>query len=192
MDRNRHETLMKTYTWKEAFADANEGATLGKSPYQCFVGYCYDIGRGVKQDHKKAAYWYRKAAESGSADGMFNYALISESGVGTRRNTARALRLYLQAANTGHLQAQSNLAVRYLDGRGAQRNLGEGIRWLRKAARRGDDVAQYNLATAYLHGEGVTKSIRHAKTWLTKAAENNHRKARLLIKRLEKAAFKAE
>lgn len=180
---------MKTYTWKEAFEDAYEGAISGKSPYQCFVGYCYSVGRVVKQDHKKAAYWFKKAAENGSTAGMFNYALISESGEGARRNIARAFRLYLQAANAGHLQAQTNLAVCYLDGCGTKRNLDEGVRWLRKAAKRGDDVAQYNLGKAYLDGEGVSKSIRHAKVWLNRAAENNHRKARLLIKKLEKAAF---
>ena len=48
---------MKTYTWKEAFEDAFAGSTLGTAPpiYQNFVGYCYSIGRCVKQDHKKAA-----------------------------------------------------------------------------------------------------------------------------------------
>ena len=88
---------MKTFTWKEAFEDAHAGATLGKSPYQNFVGYCYSTGRGVKQDHKKAAYWFKKAADNGSTEGMFNLALISESAVGTRRNLALAARLYLQA-----------------------------------------------------------------------------------------------
>ena len=124
---------MKTYTWKEAFEDAFEGSTLGTAPpvYQNFVGYCYSIGRGVKQDHKKAAYWFKKAAENGCTEGMFNYALVSESGEGTRRNAARAFRFYVQAANAGHLQAQSNLAVCYLDGCGARRYLDEGIRWLR-------------------------------------------------------------
>jgi uncharacterized protein len=181
---------MKTYTWKEAFEDAYEGATLGMSPYQNFVGYCYSIGRGAKQDQKAAAYWFKKAAENGCTEGMFNYALISESGEGTRRNTARAFRLYLQAASAGHLQAQTNLAVCYLDGCGAKRNIDEGIRWLRKAAMRGDDLAQYLLGVAYLDGEeGVTKNIRRAKTWLTKAAANKHRKARLLINGLEKAAL---
>ncbi|HEY1803519.1 MAG TPA: tetratricopeptide repeat protein [Terracidiphilus sp.] len=181
---------MKTFTWKEAFDDAHEGAMLNNPPYQCFVGYCYSEGRGVKQDHKKAAYWFKRAAANGNKDGMFNYALISELGEGTRRNAARALRLYIQAANAGHLQAQSNLAVRYLEGRGSRRNLDEGIRWLRKAAKRGDDVAQYNLGRAYLVGDGgITKNIRLARTWLKRAAKNNYRPARLLIKKLKKATL---
>ena len=170
-------------------SERTEWCYLRSRRYQNFVGYCYSIGRGVKQDHKKAAYWFKKAAKNGCTEGMFNYALISESGEGTRRNTARAFRLYLQAASAGHLQAQTNLAVCYLDGCGAKRNLDEGVRWLRNAATRGDDLAQYLLGVAYLDGEGVTKNIRHAKTWLTKAAANKHRKARLLINRLEKAAL---
>lgn len=48
---------MKTYTWKEAFDDAYEAAKAGEPRYQNFVGYCFDIGRGVKRDLKAARNW---------------------------------------------------------------------------------------------------------------------------------------
>jgi TPR repeat protein len=39
----------KKYTWKEAFEASIEPATAGDAISQNFVGYCYDVGRGVPQ-----------------------------------------------------------------------------------------------------------------------------------------------
>ena len=33
------------------------------APAQSALGDCYGKGEGVKQNHKKAQYWYQKAAE---------------------------------------------------------------------------------------------------------------------------------
>jgi uncharacterized protein len=172
---------MRTHTWKEAFEDALEGARAGVPRYQTFVGYCYDIGRGISQDVGLAAHWYKQAAQNGSTDGMYNLALMCEAGRGVQLDTARAIALYEQASRKGHLQSQSNLAVRYLEGRGVETNVAEGLRLLRKAARRGDGKAQFNLGRAYLRGEGVRKSVSHAETWLSRAAESGHSKAHRLL-----------
>ncbi len=71
---------MKPYTWKEAFEDALEAAKRGKPEYQTFVGYCFDIGKGVKCDPKMAKYWYTKAARNGNSDAIFNLALSYDHG----------------------------------------------------------------------------------------------------------------
>lgn len=180
-NREQGALRMKKYTWKEAFADALEGAQAGKARSQNFVGYCYDIGRGVKRDLKKARQWYEKAAKQGQIDAIFNLAVVNDKGLGIRRNAARAARLYRQAALRGDLQAQANLAVMLLDGDGIKKNISAGLRWLRRAAQRGDARAQYNLGQAYLHGEGVQKNITYAKRWLSKAAKAGHAKAQRLI-----------
>ena len=62
---------MKTYTWKEAFEDAHEAAKAGSPRSQNFVGYCYDIGRGVRRNMKMARYWYEKASRNGHLDAIF-------------------------------------------------------------------------------------------------------------------------
>ena len=35
------------------------------APAQYYLGWCYYHGKGVSKDLKKAAYWYKKAAQSG-------------------------------------------------------------------------------------------------------------------------------
>ena len=32
------------------------------------LGWCYENGKGVPKDMKKAVYWYREAAEQGDAE----------------------------------------------------------------------------------------------------------------------------
>lgn len=178
---------VKTYSWKEAFEDAHEAAKSGKPRYQTFVGYCYDMGKGVARDLKMAKWWYEKAARNGNIDAIFNLAVINDKGQSMRRNAARAARLYKQAALRGDLRSQENLAVMLLDGDGVKRDTAEGFRWLRKAAQRGDSKAQYNLGHAYAYGEdGVQKNDSLALKWLSKAAKQGHTKSRRLLESLRK------
>jgi TPR repeat protein len=147
---------MKTHTRKEAFEDAREGAKAGVPRYQNFVGYCYDMGRGVRRNLKMARYWYEKASRNGRLDAIFNLAVMNDQRHGMKRNAARAARLYRQAAERGDIQSQNNLAGMLLDGDGVKKDTVNGLRWLRRAAQRGDTKAQYNLGRAYLHGsDGV-------------------------------------
>ena len=128
----------KTYTWKEAFEDAHQAAEAGNPQAQNFVGYCYDVGKGVPRDLSMARRWFEKATQNGNVAAIFNLAVMNDLGQGTRRNSARAVRLYRQAASLGHLQAQTNLAVMLLDGVGTKEDVLAGLHWMRRAARRGD------------------------------------------------------
>lgn len=47
------------------------------------VGYMYQEGRGVLQDHKEAAGWYEKAVLGGSVDALVNRGLLLAKGLGT-------------------------------------------------------------------------------------------------------------
>jgi TPR repeat protein len=184
--KDRMRLGMKTHTWKEAFEDALEAAKDGNPRYQTFVGYCYDNGRGVSRDLKKATYWYGKAAKSGAVDAIFNLAVMNAKGLGMRRNPTRAARLFEQAALRGDLQSQANLAVMLLDGDGVKKDIPAGFRWLRRAAQRGDSKAQYNLGRAYTNGEGVRKNVNYAQKWLFKASEGGHKGARKLLQSVKR------
>ena len=48
---------------EEAVAWYRIAAKQGNAVAQCNLGVAYDNGQGVKQDHKEAVTWYRKAAE---------------------------------------------------------------------------------------------------------------------------------
>jgi len=68
---------LKTYTWKEAFENSLQAAQAGIPRAQNFVGYCYDVGKGVRRDMKMARYWFEKAARNGNTAAFFKTWLYS-------------------------------------------------------------------------------------------------------------------
>lgn len=47
-------------------------AEKGDASAQFKLGFMYDVGKGVPQDHTEAVRWYRKAADQGDADAQAN------------------------------------------------------------------------------------------------------------------------
>jgi TPR repeat protein len=52
----------------ECQAEAEKGNAIA----QFILGFMYENGEGVSQDHKKAEKWYHKAAEQGDTDAQYN------------------------------------------------------------------------------------------------------------------------
>ena len=62
------------------------------------LGLLYQAGLGTEESPEDAYYWYRKAAETGDADGMYRTGWCTENSYGT--NNA-ALEWYRRAAEAG-------------------------------------------------------------------------------------------
>ena len=71
----------------------------------------YRNGEGVVRDPKKAAEWYRKAAEQGYAEAQNNLGLLYAGGRGVAKDEAKAVEWYRKAAKQGHEAAQYNLSL---------------------------------------------------------------------------------
>ena len=63
----------------------------------------------MKQDHKEAVEWYRKAAEQGQADAQCNLACACACGGGVPHDFAEALKLWQLAAEQDYGIALKNL-----------------------------------------------------------------------------------
>lgn len=171
--------------YEKAFPMLIFAAKDGYSHAQNLVGYAFDLGLASAPDAKKAVHWYRKAAEGGSREGLYNLALCHAKGRGIRKDERKAFDLYNQAAEKGHIQASCNLGVMYAEGAGTKPNLVLAVRWWHTAAQRGDAKAQYNLGSAYLDGEGVRSNKRLGASWLQKAAKSGHKQAAEKIRALK-------
>jgi TPR repeat protein len=57
-------------------------AQNGNPDAQAYMGYMYEIGRGVPQDFTQAALWYRRAAEQGQSWAQFQLAMLYDKGHG--------------------------------------------------------------------------------------------------------------
>lgn len=56
-------------------------------------------GQGVRQDRRKAAEWYEKAANQGVSEAQFNLALCYDKGEGVQQDYLKAAEWYEKSAN---------------------------------------------------------------------------------------------
>jgi uncharacterized protein len=65
-------------------------AQAGNADAQAYMGYMYEIGRGVPQDFTQAALWYRRAAEQGQSWAQFQLAMLYDKGHGVPTDVVEA------------------------------------------------------------------------------------------------------
>lgn len=141
---------------------------------------CYKTGFGLQQpDHSGAVFWYKKAAEKGHIDAIFNLGIANEHGYGVKQNQEEAVLFYTIAADQGHPGAQYNLAVCYHYGRGVAADMQEALKYYRLAAEGGDTAAIFNLAVCCTDGIGMAKDTAEGIRLYTIAAKQGYVKAQV-------------
>lgn len=158
----------------------------------------------VKQDFKKAAYWWKKLANTGYAIGQFNFGLLYAKGCGIKRDFAKAAewmnkaaangdadapgvaKLYaetaeiLKKAEAGDVSAQAAISKIYmqvsgsLEQFGPDRDYAESFKWAKKAAGNGSLDGMYYLGLCYEHARGTDYDPAKAAMIYQKAAGLGH------------------
>jgi TPR repeat protein len=131
----------------------------GDAGSQVLLGDAYAAGKGVAQDLKQAAEWYRKAADKGDVTGAMRLAaLYRDGGKGFARDMEQAAGWYRRAAEQGDPGAQGTLGVLYSIGQGVARNDVEAYFWLDLAAQaKGPNQERY-AANRQMVGTHITAS----------------------------------
>jgi uncharacterized protein len=83
-------------------------AEQGDAEAQNNLGMMYANGKGVVQDDKQAAFWFRKAAEQGEAMAQFNLGRMYFNGTGVPKNYAQAY-LWTNLAAAQELEKAVNM-----------------------------------------------------------------------------------
>lgn len=133
------------------------------------LGDACRTGEGGKQDLRKAAEWYREAAEKGDAEAQFRLGVCYRDGVGVARDEAWA-RIWFKAASQQEFE-QASLALEALESNENSQELRE-VETCRKLAEGGDTRAQCLMGEWCLSGR-VT-GMRDEKAgagWFRLAAE---------------------
>ena len=86
-------------------------AEAGDAYAQYELGKWYAIGRGVKQDFKKALKWWQKAADQGNAIAQSNLGFMYYNGQGVEQNDVTAYAWWEIASTIGHQGAQKNKTI---------------------------------------------------------------------------------
>ena len=138
-DRDKGDRLTAAANHFRTAADAGNPAGMNN------LGYAYDQGRGVTQDHAEAVRWYRKAADAGNPSGMNNLGYAYAHGEGVTQDHSEAVRWYRKAADAGNPAGMNNLGYAYAHGQGVAQDQAEAVRWYRKAADEGHKNAKVAL-----------------------------------------------
>ena len=155
-------------------------ADSGDPAAQTLIAEIYWKGLGVARDKKKAADWYRFAANGGNRTAQFLYANILLRGDGLKTDKKEGRKYMEMAAKAGHVRGQFNLAQLMTDERPTWAGYKRALPWYEKAAKAGLADAQYAMANIYADAKGVTTNDDvTARKWLAKAAQGGMDTAQL-------------
>lgn len=146
------------------------------------AGVCYELGRGVMKDIRKASAYYRCAAEAGHSLAQYRYAkyLLSQKNERTVEDVNKAVELLQQSAKAGLPEAQAYLGVFYM--KQPYRNDVKAVQYLQLAARSGDAASLYHLGLCYENGLGVQQNLQKALKLYHQAASSGCLKAQEALK----------
>jgi TPR repeat protein len=159
-------------------------AKRGNAYYQGLLSEVYRKGlMGQEKDYVKALEWAQKSAKSKNPIGLYNLAVIYESGLGAPKKSGEAEKLYHEAfkgmkalAEQDDASAQYNLGYMLLHGKGCEKDEKQAVEWLTKSAIQGNMHAMYCLG----YELAQKKKTEEAHKWFFKAARQGHSKAQYL------------
>ena len=157
--------------YTEAVKYYRQAAEKGNADAQCYLGYCYETGKGVQQDYAEAVKWNKKSADQGNKYAQSNLAYYYSEGRGVTKDYNEAVKWARKSADQGYSVAQNRLGYYYYSGQGVAKDYTEALKWYRKAAEQGNEYGMYNMGWCYQYGNGVSKDLSLAKQWYQKAAD---------------------
>ena len=149
----------------------------------------------MERDYAKAAYWYRRTAESGDREAQLTYAMIRALGKGVEPDLADACHWATLSLHNGNEKAHQTLSIIRAQARDAATaateaftaahkagDADEALRQLNIAAECGSANAQFALFQLLYDGQGNIPADRiGALLWLRDAAEQGHAEAQRLL-----------
>ena len=93
-------------------------------------------------NYQEAVYWYRQAADKGSAAAQYTLGFMYHDGRGLKQSYPEAVKWFIKAAEQEYPPAQTALGIMYLHGVGVAQDTDEAVKLLSKAAEQGYEHAQ--------------------------------------------------
>lgn len=123
-------------------------------------------------DYSRAVALFRRSAESGDPDGLFNLGVMYRDGTGVQQNHRESLRLYEKAAEQDHAKSIHNIGNLYETGRGVPQDYVMAFQYFHRAAQLGNPKSMTQVGHYYETGKGTRRDDRKAYEWTVLAAEN--------------------
>lgn len=151
-------------------------ASDGDVPSQIHLAHMYQYGS--KRNKDEAAYWYRSAAERGSAFAQNELGLILCNEWAFLSDHQDSAKWRTKAAEQGRAVFQYDLARDYANGNHCMKqDYSKARYWYKKVSEQGDYRAFEALGVMYRHEEGVAKNLIEEYKWffLARATVNDEK-----------------
>jgi TPR repeat protein len=145
-------------------------AEAGDARAQSLLALMYYRGRGLPEDDRAAAEWFRRAAEAGDTSAQFYLGGMYSVGRGVPQVYREAARFYRMAAERGDAQAQYNLGLAYARGEGVEQDLVKAHLYFNLAAARLNDprgraAKNRDHVAAQISSEQLERAQKLAREW---------------------------
>ena len=114
---------------------------------------------------------FKKAADAGDANGLYNLGMCYMQGYGCTPDQDLAYKCFRTSAEAGHPEAINNIGGFYRDGIVVRANPETAAKWFARSAELGNSHGMLNYALALQRGEGVEKDVPKAVELLKEASE---------------------
>ena len=136
------------------------------------------------RDEKESVKWYKKAADLGDRNALYQLGYLAEKGIGMSKDPAFAFTQYQASADKGNAQAILALARMHQKGVGTAQNSEKAAELYQELSKQGNGYADYQLAMLYYHGALGDENKTKAKMWLKKADNNGYARAQHTLQRI--------
>lgn len=156
--------------WLEASSLAGNVSSMLK------LADLYRVGADVERNLPRAVDLWRKAAESGNPEALWNLGFYTQTVDGPQKNVSLALNLYEKAALRGHPLALKRLVATYRGEYDLPPDEDKAAKWLLFAAKQTSPDAEllYQLGEAYAYGYGLGQNDEAAFSAYEQAAQMGH------------------
>lgn len=187
--------------YRSAFKLFQKSANQGFGPALFFLGFCYEKGKGVEIDKKRAIELYEQSMIKKYPLALYHLALYYEKGKIVEKNKKKAIELFQQAAtqcrsvcllkeaielyqqdqDDDYSLSQYYLGYCYQKGIDVEIDLEKANVHYQKAAEYGLAEAQYRLGKSYEIGRGVGINLQYAVELYTLAAAQGLKEAKFRL-----------
>ena len=140
----------------------------------CWLGVCYEKGRGVEKDVSKAIELYRRAIDQDSPLGFCYLAVCYEKGNGVEKDVSRAAELYRRASDQDYPLGHCQLGLCYENGEGVEKDVSRAAELYRRASDQDYARGHCSLGLCYENGEGVEKDVSRAVELYQRASDQDY------------------
>jgi TPR repeat protein len=139
-----------------------EGCTLGHGASCTDLGYLFEKGKLIPEDHARAAELYHRGCELGNATGCTNTGFMYEKGKGVKEDAKLSVQYYEKGCDMGNARGCTNLGFMYRNGYGVKQDDARALELYEKGCDGGNAGGCTNLGYLFETGQGVRKDLDRA------------------------------